>query len=45
MLTPVDAIRQQFTTGGRTPMKVLFALRNTIAARKSMKASAWYFWY
>ncbi|WP_370335179.1 tryptorubin family RiPP precursor [Catenulispora sp. MAP5-51] len=26
-------------------MKVLFALRNSVAARKSMKASAWYFWY
>jgi hypothetical protein len=45
MLMPVDAIRQHITTGGRTPMKVLFALRNSVAARKSMKASAWYFWY
>ncbi|MFE5022416.1 tryptorubin family RiPP precursor [Streptomyces sp. NPDC056656] len=26
-------------------MKLLFAVRNTAAARKSLKASAWYLWY
>ncbi|MEU2732770.1 tryptorubin family RiPP precursor [Streptomyces griseoviridis] len=26
-------------------MKLLFAMRNKVAARKSLKASAWYIWY
>ncbi|MEV0741458.1 MULTISPECIES: tryptorubin family RiPP precursor [unclassified Streptomyces] len=26
-------------------MKLLFAVRNKVAARKSLKASAWYLWY
>ncbi|MFJ2813360.1 tryptorubin family RiPP precursor [Streptomyces sp. NPDC087294] len=26
-------------------MKLLFAVRNRVAARKSLKASAWYIWY
>ncbi|MFJ2608541.1 tryptorubin family RiPP precursor [Streptomyces sp. NPDC091279] len=26
-------------------MKLLFAVRNRVAARKSLKASAWYLWY
>ncbi|MER8018254.1 tryptorubin family RiPP precursor [Streptomyces griseoluteus] len=26
-------------------MKLLFALRNKVAAGKSLKASAWYIWY
>ncbi|MET7284327.1 tryptorubin family RiPP precursor [Streptomyces sp. NPDC005573] len=26
-------------------MKVLFAIRNRIAASKSLKANAWYIWY
>ncbi|MER5952857.1 tryptorubin family RiPP precursor [Streptomyces sp. NPDC056121] len=26
-------------------MKLLFAIRNKAAARKSLKASAWYLWY
>ncbi|MEV3858813.1 tryptorubin family RiPP precursor [Streptomyces sp. NPDC050095] len=26
-------------------MKLLFALRNKVSANKSLKASAWYFWY
>ncbi|MEV7203519.1 MULTISPECIES: tryptorubin family RiPP precursor [Streptomyces] len=26
-------------------MKLLFAIRNKIAAGKSLKASAWYIWY
>ncbi|WP_425088122.1 tryptorubin family RiPP precursor [Streptomyces cyanogenus] len=26
-------------------MKLLFALRNRVAAAKSLKANAWYFWY
>ncbi|MER6029513.1 MULTISPECIES: tryptorubin family RiPP precursor [unclassified Streptomyces] len=26
-------------------MKLLFALRNKVSAQKSLKASAWYFWY
>ncbi|MET7536061.1 MULTISPECIES: tryptorubin family RiPP precursor [Streptomyces] len=26
-------------------MKLLFAIRNKAAARKSLKANAWYLWY
>ncbi|WP_158690402.1 tryptorubin family RiPP precursor [Streptomyces sp. PsTaAH-124] len=26
-------------------MKLLFAVRNKVSARKSLKASAWYIWY
>ncbi|MEV6837785.1 tryptorubin family RiPP precursor [Streptomyces sp. NPDC051133] len=26
-------------------MKLLFAIRNKVAATKSLKANAWYFWY
>ncbi|MFE8950002.1 tryptorubin family RiPP precursor [Streptomyces sp. NPDC003233] len=26
-------------------MKLLFAIRNKVAAAKSLKASAWYLWY
>ncbi|MEU8684791.1 MULTISPECIES: tryptorubin family RiPP precursor [Streptomyces] len=26
-------------------MKLLFAIRNKVSAQKSLKASAWYFWY
>ncbi|WP_406446268.1 tryptorubin family RiPP precursor [Streptomyces sp. NBC_00631] len=26
-------------------MKFLFAMRNKAAARRSLKASAWYLWY
>ncbi|MFI1368896.1 tryptorubin family RiPP precursor [Streptomyces griseochromogenes] len=26
-------------------MKLLFALRNKVSAQKSLKKSAWYFWY
>ncbi|WP_218160191.1 tryptorubin family RiPP precursor [Streptomyces sp. ok210] len=26
-------------------MKLLFAIRNKVAASKSLKASAWYLWY
>ncbi|WP_405849764.1 tryptorubin family RiPP precursor [Streptomyces sp. NBC_01518] len=26
-------------------MRLLFAVRNKVAARKSLKASAWYLWY
>ncbi|MEU3699496.1 tryptorubin family RiPP precursor [Streptomyces griseoviridis] len=26
-------------------MKLLFSLRNRVAARKSLKANAWYLWY
>ncbi|WP_405559047.1 MULTISPECIES: tryptorubin family RiPP precursor [unclassified Streptomyces] len=26
-------------------MKLLFAIRNKVAAGKSLKASAWYIWY
>ncbi|WP_442809725.1 tryptorubin family RiPP precursor [Streptomyces sp. NBC_01335] len=26
-------------------MKLLFAIRNKVAATKSLKASAWYIWY
>ncbi|MFF3908525.1 tryptorubin family RiPP precursor [Streptomyces sp. NPDC001848] len=26
-------------------MKLLFAVRNKVAARKSLKANAWYLWY
>ncbi|MFF4014736.1 tryptorubin family RiPP precursor [Streptomyces sp. NPDC001843] len=26
-------------------MRILFAVRNKVAARKSLKANAWYFWY
>ncbi|MFE3885471.1 tryptorubin family RiPP precursor [Streptomyces angustmyceticus] len=26
-------------------MKILFAIRNKVSAQKSLKASAWYFWY
>ncbi|MET9450175.1 MULTISPECIES: tryptorubin family RiPP precursor [Streptomyces] len=26
-------------------MKLLFALRNRVAAAKSLKANAWYLWY
>ncbi|MES9525783.1 tryptorubin family RiPP precursor [Streptomyces capoamus] len=26
-------------------MKLLFALRNRVAAGKSLKANAWYLWY
>ncbi|MEU6670341.1 MULTISPECIES: tryptorubin family RiPP precursor [Streptomyces] len=26
-------------------MKLLFAIRNRVAAAKSLKANAWYLWY
>ncbi|MGW1603966.1 MULTISPECIES: tryptorubin family RiPP precursor [Streptomyces] len=26
-------------------MKLLFAIRNRVAAAKSLKANAWYIWY
>ncbi|MEU1406650.1 tryptorubin family RiPP precursor [Streptomyces sp. NPDC056161] len=26
-------------------MKLLFAIRNKVAASKSLKANAWYLWY
>ncbi|MER5548570.1 tryptorubin family RiPP precursor [Streptomyces sp. NPDC001118] len=26
-------------------MKLLFAIRNKVAATKSLKANAWYLWY
>ncbi|WP_369405335.1 tryptorubin family RiPP precursor [Streptacidiphilus melanogenes] len=26
-------------------MKLLFAVRNTVCANKSLKAAAWYLWY
>ncbi|MFB9396753.1 tryptorubin family RiPP precursor [Streptomyces echinatus] len=26
-------------------MKLLFAIRNRVAANKSLKANAWYLWY
>ncbi|MER6329528.1 tryptorubin family RiPP precursor [Streptomyces sp. NPDC014983] len=26
-------------------MKLLFAIRNKVAASKSLKANAWYIWY
>ncbi|MEU3957435.1 MULTISPECIES: tryptorubin family RiPP precursor [Streptomyces] len=26
-------------------MKLLFAIRNRVAATKSLKANAWYLWY
>lgn len=30
---------------GGVVMKLLFALRNKVSAQKSLKKSAWYFWY
>ncbi|WP_160311127.1 tryptorubin family RiPP precursor [Streptacidiphilus anmyonensis] len=30
---------------GGEVMKLLFAVRNTVCANKSLKAAAWYFWY
>ncbi|MEU5092524.1 tryptorubin family RiPP precursor [Streptomyces sp. NPDC021356] len=30
---------------GNALMKLLFAVRNKVSARKSLKASAWYIWY
>ncbi|MEV7128602.1 tryptorubin family RiPP precursor [Streptomyces sp. NPDC093260] len=30
---------------GGAVMKLLFAVRNKVTARKSLKASAWYIWY
>ncbi|MEU9718243.1 tryptorubin family RiPP precursor [Streptomyces sp. NPDC004126] len=26
-------------------MKMLFAIRNAVSGQKSLKKSAWYFWY
>ncbi|MFD0377999.1 tryptorubin family RiPP precursor [Streptomyces sp. NPDC059525] len=26
-------------------MKILFAIRNAVSGQKSLKKSAWYFWY
>ncbi|AZS83165.1 hypothetical protein ELQ87_01805 [Streptomyces griseoviridis] len=39
-----DRTSRPFRTGGAV-MKLLFAMRNKVAARKSLKASAWYIWY
>ncbi|TQF06804.1 hypothetical protein E6W39_37225 [Kitasatospora acidiphila] len=36
----VEQIRMEVTE-----MKILFAVRNTICGQKSLKKSAWYFWY
>ncbi|MFI0163007.1 tryptorubin family RiPP precursor [Streptomyces sp. NPDC017095] len=30
---------------GGAAMKLLFAIRNRVAATKSLKANAWYLWY
>ncbi|MFC9298348.1 tryptorubin family RiPP precursor [Streptomyces sp. NPDC057010] len=30
---------------GGAAMKMLFAIRNAVSGHKSLKASAWYFWY
>ncbi|MFI0805844.1 tryptorubin family RiPP precursor [Streptomyces echinatus] len=30
---------------GGAVMKLLFAIRNRVAANKSLKANAWYLWY
>ncbi|WP_425424513.1 tryptorubin family RiPP precursor [Streptomyces katrae] len=30
---------------GGTAMKILFAIRNAVSGQKSLKKSAWYFWY
>ncbi|WP_220378314.1 tryptorubin family RiPP precursor [Streptomyces alanosinicus] len=38
-------MRDISTLEGGVVMKLLFALRNKVSAQKSLKASAWYFWY
>jgi hypothetical protein len=38
-------VRDISTLKGGAVMKLLFAIRNKVSAQKSLKASAWYFWY
>ncbi|MEU8034460.1 tryptorubin family RiPP precursor [Streptomyces sp. NPDC049099] len=38
-------MRDVSTLKGGAVMKLLFAIRNKVSAQKSLKASAWYFWY
>ncbi|SEB93745.1 hypothetical protein SAMN04490357_0772 [Streptomyces misionensis] len=39
-----DARHPPIPKGG-AEMKLLFSIRNKVAAGKSLKASAWYIWY
>ncbi|MFE9608277.1 tryptorubin family RiPP precursor [Streptomyces sp. NPDC006012] len=40
-----DVTRHSPTPTGGAVMKLLFAIRNKVAASKSLKANAWYLWY
>ncbi|MGW3010196.1 tryptorubin family RiPP precursor [Streptomyces sp. NPDC001219] len=40
-----EEVRGVSTRKGGVVMKLLFAIRNKVSAQKSLKASAWYFWY
>ncbi|MCZ1006524.1 tryptorubin family RiPP precursor [Streptomyces lydicus] len=42
---PHEEVRDISTQKGGAVMKILFAIRNKVSAQKSLKASAWYFWY
>ncbi|MGW0877076.1 tryptorubin family RiPP precursor [Streptomyces sp. NPDC002740] len=49
MRGPQDTCSSMITritlSNGDALMKILFSLRNRVAAGKSLKASAWYLWY
>nr|WP_285563194.1 tryptorubin family RiPP precursor [Streptomyces hygroscopicus] len=40
-----DDTRHPAHSRGGAVMKLLFAIRNKVAASKSLKANAWYIWY